>query len=140
MQKCLIKNPDQRLGSVNGAIDLKAHPLFDNINWINLMTKNIKAPFPSKTSSEKSDGSSGGFRNYDYIAPHLIAPHHEQQPQNTNNTILNDLPRSLYDLNNQTKNNGAVAPQISNLDDSQKLEQRNVSSPSTIIIRYDYKK
>jgi serine/threonine protein kinase len=33
ISKLLIKDPAKRLGSVNGAYDIKSHPFFSDINW-----------------------------------------------------------------------------------------------------------
>lgn len=46
------KNPQNRLGSKNGASDIKSHPWFEKLDWNNIEAKNIKAPFIPLIKSE----------------------------------------------------------------------------------------
>lgn len=48
----LNRNPKHRLGAVNDARELKAHPFFQDIDWALLRAKNIPPPFKPHISSE----------------------------------------------------------------------------------------
>lgn len=48
----LNRNPKHRLGAVNDARELKAHPFFQDIDWNLLRAKNIPPPFKPHLSSE----------------------------------------------------------------------------------------
>ena len=39
------KKPESRLGSKNGAIEIKSHPWFDGLSWNGILEKKLKAPF-----------------------------------------------------------------------------------------------
>ena len=42
IRKLLTKNPNDRLGHENDAMDIKAHPWFKNFDWENLLKKTNK--------------------------------------------------------------------------------------------------
>lgn len=48
----LNRNPKHRLGAINDARELKAHPFFQDIDWNLLKAKNIPPPFKPHLSSE----------------------------------------------------------------------------------------
>lgn len=48
----LNRNPKHRLGSLNDARELKAHPFFQDVDWDLLKTKSIPPPFKPHISSE----------------------------------------------------------------------------------------
>lgn len=48
----LNRNPKHRLGAINDARELKAHPFFQDIDWNLLRAKNIPPPFKPHISSE----------------------------------------------------------------------------------------
>ncbi|CAH6723682.1 serine/threonine-protein kinase Sch9p [[Candida] jaroonii] len=48
----LNRNPKHRLGSINDARELKAHPFFNDIDWELLKIKSIPPPFKPHLSSE----------------------------------------------------------------------------------------
>lgn len=48
----LNRNPKHRLGAINDARELKAHPFFQDIDWTLLRAKNIPPPFKPHISSE----------------------------------------------------------------------------------------
>lgn len=48
----LNRNPKHRLGAINDARELKAHPFFQEIDWKLLQAKNIPPPFKPHLSSE----------------------------------------------------------------------------------------
>ena len=39
------KKPEARMGTKNGASEIKNHPWFDSMNWTALADKKLKAPF-----------------------------------------------------------------------------------------------
>lgn len=46
LQKLLVKDPEQRLGSCyEGASEIKNHPWFDGFEWDSLLSKEVRAPF-----------------------------------------------------------------------------------------------
>jgi serum/glucocorticoid-regulated kinase 2 len=45
IKKLFQKNPEKRLGSKDGAIELKKHPWFKKVDWDRLVQKKITAPF-----------------------------------------------------------------------------------------------
>jgi len=56
IEKLLIKNPDNRLGT-NGAEEIKAHPWFKNVNWNDLSQKKVVPPFKPKISNSYDVGN-----------------------------------------------------------------------------------
>ena len=42
MKSLLKKDPDQRLGAINGIKDIKNHRFFSDINWSNILKKKYK--------------------------------------------------------------------------------------------------
>ena len=53
INKLLKLNPKERLGSINGIYDLKNHPLFENVNWDNILNKTIISPFIKKKNNRE---------------------------------------------------------------------------------------
>lgn len=47
----LNRNPKHRLGAIDDAEELKAHPFFADINWVALTKKNVVPPFKPKLKS-----------------------------------------------------------------------------------------
>ena len=45
LQELLHKNPDQRLGSYNGAYDIKIHPWFKGVSWTKVKDKKAIPPY-----------------------------------------------------------------------------------------------
>ena len=45
MNKLILRNPANRLGSKGGTKEVKCHPWFQGFNWHDLETKKIKSPF-----------------------------------------------------------------------------------------------
>lgn len=48
----LNRNPKHRMGATNDALELMAHPFFNDIDWEALEQKNVPPPFKPKLSSE----------------------------------------------------------------------------------------
>lgn len=48
----LKKDPTQRMGTVNGASEIKNHPWFEGINWNALYHKKYEAPFVPKIGTD----------------------------------------------------------------------------------------
>ena len=46
-----VKNPDKRLGN-EGALEVKEHPFFSDINWDELIRREIKPPFIPNIKSD----------------------------------------------------------------------------------------
>lgn len=55
--KLLDKNPDTRLGSKEGAKEIKADPWFASIDWDKLIKKEIKPPFKPKITAVDDTGN-----------------------------------------------------------------------------------
>ena len=53
INKLLKLNPKERLGSINGIYDLKNNPLFENVNWDNILNKTIISPFIKKKNNRE---------------------------------------------------------------------------------------
>ena len=51
MKKLFIKDPKKRLGH-NGSQEIKSHPWFEKINWDNIKSRKVKAPFIPILNSE----------------------------------------------------------------------------------------
>ncbi len=49
MQCSLICNPEDRLGRVGGAAEIKAHPFFNGVAWDSL--RRVRAPFEPRLQS-----------------------------------------------------------------------------------------
>ena len=45
LEKLLEKNPSQRIGYSNGAVEIKEHPWFKNFPWEKLIKRELEAPF-----------------------------------------------------------------------------------------------
>jgi serine/threonine protein kinase len=45
MSKLLCKDPHHRLGTENGAEDIKNHPFFESIDWDKMLRKEITPPY-----------------------------------------------------------------------------------------------
>lgn len=52
--KLMDQNPNSRLGFF-GVAEIKAHPFFRNLDWNNIMSKEMKPPFTPKVDSLKAD-------------------------------------------------------------------------------------
>ena len=48
----VTKNVDDRLGTIKGAEEIKAHPWFSNIDWEKLLNKNISPSFKPKITGK----------------------------------------------------------------------------------------
>jgi ribosomal protein S6 kinase alpha-5 len=101
--KLLNKMPNKRLGA-NGASEVKAHPFFESINWVDLANKRIPPPFKPSICNELDTTNFAEeftrqaptdspaivpncenlFRGYSYIAPSIIF----------SNNILSELDSS----------------------------------------------
>ena len=44
--RLLHKDPNKRLGHINGAKDIKKHPWFYKINWKDIERRRVNPPFP----------------------------------------------------------------------------------------------
>jgi serine/threonine protein kinase len=53
IEKLLIKEPENRLGSKNGVEEILAHPWFSDIDRILMMNKKIKPEFIPKVKPDK---------------------------------------------------------------------------------------
>ena len=49
------RKPVNRLGTENGIVEIKEHPWFKNFSWVQLLKKNISAPFIPKTIAQNKD-------------------------------------------------------------------------------------
>ena len=52
LEGLFVKNPNLRLGS-NGALRIKYHPWFSNVNWDDIYEKKIIAPFIPKLRNKE---------------------------------------------------------------------------------------
>lgn len=55
--RLLSKNPEQRLGTKNGAEEIKSHPWFKIVNWEYLLKKQYDAPFKPKVDRDLGLGN-----------------------------------------------------------------------------------
>ena len=46
ISKLMCRNPKKRLGTVNGAEEIKKHPFFKSIDWTRLFNREYKMPEP----------------------------------------------------------------------------------------------
>ena len=56
MSKLLCKEPNKRIG-LKSKKEIKTHPWFQNINWDDVLTKNIKPSIDFSLIKNKSDNS-----------------------------------------------------------------------------------
>lgn len=50
LENIFIRDPEQRLGSMNDANDIKTHPFFKGVSWEDIYNKKIKPPFLPRIS------------------------------------------------------------------------------------------
>ncbi|GAA5959259.1 hypothetical protein JCM21900_004277 [Sporobolomyces salmonicolor] len=50
--KLMTRDPDQRLGAVNGASDIKLHPFFASISWAKLALRQLSPPYKPPTHAD----------------------------------------------------------------------------------------
>jgi len=55
MKQLLTKNPDNRLGSREGIVELKRHPFFKNTDWSAILNKTQPAPIKVKIFQSNFD-------------------------------------------------------------------------------------
>ena len=66
LSKLIVKDPKQRLG-INGALEIKNHPFFENVRWEEVLIKKKKAPIiPTVTKPED-------LRNFDRVIIMIFA-------------------------------------------------------------------
>nr|XP_033806925.1 ribosomal protein S6 kinase alpha-5 isoform X2 [Geotrypetes seraphini] len=109
IQGLLIKDPRKRLGCGSGGSDeIKKHPFFQNINWVNLAAKKVPAPFKPVIRNELDVGNFAEeftdmdptyspaavpqnadriFQGYSFVAPSILF--------NRNAAISDPLPYHL---------------------------------------------
>mmetsp|Transcript_17668 Transcript_17668/g.35587 ORF Transcript_17668/g.35587 Transcript_17668/m.35587 type:complete len:499 (-) Transcript_17668:473-1969(-) len=51
IERLLNREPKQRLGSVDNGADIRSHPYFASVAWEELLKKEVRPPFKSKSSS-----------------------------------------------------------------------------------------
>ncbi|KAK6477661.1 ribosomal protein S6 kinase alpha-4 [Huso huso] len=94
VRKLLVRDPRKRLGSgVRGAEDIKGHPFFKSLNWSDLISKKIPAPFkpqirneldvsnfaeeftgmePTYSPASTPPSTDRLFQGYSYVAPSIL--------------------------------------------------------------------
>uniref|UniRef100_A0A8C5MN12 Uncharacterized protein n=1 Tax=Leptobrachium leishanense TaxID=445787 RepID=A0A8C5MN12_9ANUR len=72
IKSLLTKLPDRRLGSQKGAQDVKDHPFFTEINWMDLLAKKIQPPFTPSLSGPED--VSNFERMFTTESPNLTPP------------------------------------------------------------------
>ncbi|XP_051866785.1 ribosomal protein S6 kinase alpha-5-like isoform X2 [Pristis pectinata] len=116
IQKLLVKDPKQRLGSgVTGAEEIKSHAFFQGLNWTDLATKAIKPPIKPIIQNELDVSNFAEeftrmdpayspaaipqhtdlFKGYSFVAPSILF---------NRNAIMNNT--CIYDLQMNTERPG----------------------------------
>ncbi|KAG2469426.1 KS6A5 kinase, partial [Polypterus senegalus] len=94
LHKLLVKDPRKRLGSgPQGAAEIKSHPFFKGLNWVDLAAKKIAAPFepeirneldvsnfaeeftgmdPTYSPASTPPSSDRIFQGYSFVAPSIL--------------------------------------------------------------------
>jgi serine/threonine protein kinase len=52
IERLLNREPSQRLGSINNGADIKEHEFFAGLSWTDLLAKQIRPPFKSKSANQ----------------------------------------------------------------------------------------
>ena len=76
------KNPLKRLGSKHGAVEIKAHPYFGDVNWNEVLQRKMKAPEPYLAEYAKS---------IIQVSPYMAAGH----PKTRGKMIQRDHPHYI---------------------------------------------
>jgi len=79
IEKCLKKDPNERLGSTNGIDEILAHPWFSDIDVDALMKRQIVPDFKPKLSGDVLDVSNFDKSFTSDEAAHSVTPLHLQK-------------------------------------------------------------
>jgi len=72
LRALLNRDPTMRIGSVKGAIEVRSHKWFADIDWEKLLAKKVDPPFkpPPALDNEYPDHPMGGYLDEDSMDPH----------------------------------------------------------------------
>jgi serum/glucocorticoid-regulated kinase 2 len=97
IEQLLEKNPDKRLGTIHGPVEIKEHQWFAGTNWEYILEKKIKAPFLPHHMKDL------GLPNFDPEFTNLPVDSIEASDGNTNPKNFTNFTWGQDDINNGEK-------------------------------------